>query len=167
MLLHWLSVELDAAVLCTKSTSVPGLYWGTGCTTSRGIGFMSVTVAGGGLETCMQPHCCGAGVRMAATEGWVTGSAVFPDASGHRSHLPLLGGRDFFLLLPHLLLVVLVWLLLRCIHMARVCLHRPGWHCSAGVCMWASLPQLHSQFHWLLHEDRHPGLLPPGRGPLP
>ena len=55
------------------------------------------------------PAAAGAGVRVAATKGWVTGYAVVSVTSGHKYSLPTLGRqRPFFLFLPHLLVVVLV-----------------------------------------------------------
>ena len=57
---------------------------------------MSVAVAARGarnLGTCMQlPLLVELVSEGTATEGWVIGSAVAPEASGHRLHLPPLGG---------------------------------------------------------------------------
>ena len=73
MFLHWLSMALDAAVLCTTCTAVPGLCWSAGCTDARGSGFRDITVSGGGPVdpgTYIQPPAAGgACVRVAAIQG--------------------------------------------------------------------------------------------------
>ena len=45
------------------------------------------------LGSCIQPCCWWIWCQRCATEGWVTGSAVVPAASGQRFHLPLLVGE--------------------------------------------------------------------------
>ena len=49
MFLAWISVGLDAAVVCTTCAAVLGLSWVAVCTTGGGAGFMDVTVTGRGL----------------------------------------------------------------------------------------------------------------------
>ena len=62
---------------------------------ARGSGFKDDTVSAkgqgsGNLYTA--PTAGRAGVWRATTGGWVTGSAVVPEASAHRFHLPPLRG---------------------------------------------------------------------------
>ena len=86
----------DAAALCTTCAAFPGLSAGAGCTTARVlVSQVSLSLPGdrGPWELCAAPMDGGAGVGDATTGGLVTGSAVVPEASGHRFHLLLLAGR--------------------------------------------------------------------------
>ena len=111
--LQWLSVVLDATVLCTTSTAVPRLPWGAGCTTARDTRFVDVTVAIRGLGTWRLVHrthswwswcqCC---CHWELGHWFCCGSCCFllkipPTTIGEGQGL-------FFLFPPHLLIVVLV-----------------------------------------------------------
>ena len=91
--------------------TVPGLSGGAGCTASRGAVFMNVTVAAvdlgiWGLDVALTTGR--AGVRGAASGGWVIGFAVVPEASGCWFPLQMLWVQGQFFLFQAWMLAV-VW----------------------------------------------------------
>ena len=65
-----------------------GCLRGAGRIAARGPGFTGVTVAARPRVLYVSPAAGRAGIVGAATGGWLMGSAVVPEASGHRCHPP-------------------------------------------------------------------------------
>ena len=133
MFLHWLSVGLNDDVSCSIFAAVARLSWSASCTTGRGVGFMSVTVAGGGLGTCIQPS-----LLLELVPGLLSQGPGSPVMQWFWLQIPppLLWGQGLFSLFPHCLLVfvsvscsVFVWA--GCGHLAS-CLHTGGPPCLVG-----------------------------------
>ncbi|XP_070375127.1 thioredoxin domain-containing protein 8 isoform X3 [Equus asinus] len=89
------STGSGAAAPRPTCAAAAGLSEDAASTAAGGAVFTGVAVAAQGPGSCMQPRLLVEPVGSAATGGWVTGSAVVPEASGRRRHPPPLeaGGR--------------------------------------------------------------------------
>lgn len=86
---HSLSTDSGVAALCSTCAAAPELSGGAGSTTARVTrSHVSLLLSGAQVLAC-SPTVGRAGVGGATTRGWVSGTAVVPEASGHRCHLPL------------------------------------------------------------------------------
>ena len=93
--LHWFSRGSNVAAPCTSCTAAPRLSGGTCCTAAMCAGFTVVAVASGaqGLGDLQAAPFLRTWCLGCCHWGWVTGSDVVPDASGHRFYLPLPGSQ--------------------------------------------------------------------------
>lgn len=88
------STGSGAAAPRPTCAAAAGLSEDAASTAAGGAVFTGVAVAARGPGSCMQPRLLVEPVGSAATGGWVTGSAVVPEASGRRRHPPPLEAAD-------------------------------------------------------------------------